>query len=474
MSFTHHAAAILSIGDEISLGQSLDTNSKWIADRLLQLGVTTVEHVTIGDDQPLTAETIRRLASRVDLIVSTGGLGPTLDDLTRQALADVLGEALVLDEPSLHAIETRFAARGRVMSEIQRIQATRPASARMLANPNGTAPGLHAVVSVEAQANTGEANRAGIAPAAEEPWSVVRLERRRLCDVYCLPGPPGEMKPMFEAQIAPSIRLEPGRHVATRFIHLAGIGEGDAAAKLGELMDRRRVPLVGITASGGVLTCRVRYEGSHSASDVDRMMNETDRLIRGALGLHVFGDGDETVVSAVLNELRARGEALACVESCTGGLVSQMVTDVPGSSDVFLGGIVTYSNEVKTGFADVPRDLIAAHGAVSEPVARAMALGGARRTGATRCLSITGIAGPAGGSDEKPVGTVHIALASIAGGVPHVLSRRFLFTGSRHDIRNRSAMTALVMLLFAMRGSLDDMALLWEHTGQVSGAKRLS
>ena len=444
MASYHQHAAILSIGDELSLGQSLDTNSRWVADRLTNLGVTTIEHVTIGDDESLTADTFRRLASRADLIVSTGGLGPTLDDLTRQALASVLGEVLITDDEALATLIARFTARGRVMSDLQRLQSLRPPSARMLPNPNGTAPGLHAVVKIPAGSSS-----------ASSPRSV---------DVFCLPGPPGEMKPMFEAQVTPAIRLEAGRRVMTHFIHLAGIGEGDAAAKLGQLMDRARVPLVGITASGGVLTCRVRYDGVLDESEVKRLIDDTDQLIRQALGVHVFGQGSDTVVSSVLNDMASRGETLACVESCTGGALGQMISDVPGSSSVFIGGLVTYSNELKTALADVPVELLAAHGAVSEPVARAMASGGLRRTGASRCLSITGIAGPAGGTTAKPVGTVYIGMASAnaAGAESAVEVRRFAFTGSRADVRQRAAMTAMVMLLFSLRGSLSQMKLLWE------------
>lgn len=454
MASYHQHAAILSIGDELSLGQSLDTNSRWVADRLTNLGVTTIEHVTIGDDEALTADTFRRLASRADLIVSTGGLGPTLDDLTRQALANVLDESLITDADALATLIARFTARGRVMSDLQRLQALRPPSARMLPNPNGTAPGLHAVVKIPADsssASSGESSNRG----ESSPRSV---------DVFCLPGPPGEMKPMFEAQVTPAIRLEPGRRVITHFIHLAGIGEGDAATKLGTLMDRARVPLVGITASGGVLTCRVRYDGVLDEAEVKRLIDDTDQLIRQALGVNVFGQGTDTVVSSVLNEMASRGETLACVESCTGGALGQMISDVPGSSSVFIGGLVTYSNELKTALAEVPAELLAALGAVSEPVARAMASGGLRRTGASRCLSITGIAGPAGGTTAKPVGTVYIGMASANrnGGEPAVEVRRFAFTGSRADIRQRAAMTAMGMLLFSLRGSLSQMKLLWE------------
>ncbi|MGE3108000.1 MAG: CinA family nicotinamide mononucleotide deamidase-related protein [Phycisphaerales bacterium] len=432
----HSRAAIVSIGDELSLGQNLDTNSKWLAERLMRLGIITLEHVTVGDDEALTAESFSRLARRADVLISTGGLGPTLDDLTRQSLARVLREPLVTDDDALHTLQARFAARGRTVPDLQRAQAARPATARMLPNPNGTAPGLHAVLTTS--------------PA-------------HATDVFCLPGPPGEMKPMFESHVLPALCPPHGRRASTRFIHLAGIGEGDAAARLGSLMDRARMPIVGITASGGILTCRVRYEGSDDDAAVRSKIDETVSAIRHVLGPHIFGQADDTIMTAVLAELASRNETLASVESCTGGMLGQIITDAPGASRVYLGGLVTYSNDLKAALADVPRDLIAAHGAVSEPVARAMALGGLHRSGAARCLAITGIAGPHGGTPAKPIGTVFISLASRRDHAPaDVLVRHFAFTGQRADIRQRAATTALVMLLFELRGSLSGLNLLWQ------------
>ncbi|MBC7771990.1 MAG: CinA family nicotinamide mononucleotide deamidase-related protein [Pyrinomonadaceae bacterium] len=446
---SHTHAAIVSIGDELTLGQSLDTNSKWLADRLMSLGITTIEHMTIGDDQAQTAETFRRLARTAPLILTTGGLGPTLDDLTRQALADVLGETLIIDDDAMQTLRARFAARGRTLSEIQRIQAHRPPSASMIPNSNGTAPGLQATIRVGVMA-TGAENNHGAS------------------DIFCLPGPPGEMKPMFENHVLPRLRAESGMTVMTRFIHLAGIGEGDAAAKLGSLMDRARNPLVGITASLGVLTCRVRYQGPLAASEAAGQMDETDRLIRSMLGAHVFADGPATLVGSLLALLKTRDEKLVTVESCTGGMLGEFITDVPGASAVYEGGFVTYSNSLKSELAGVAKEIIESHGAVSEQTARAMSLGGLARLGANHCLAITGVAGPEGGTQSKPVGTVFIGLASRREeqvGAQIVQVRRFLINGTRDDIRRRAAMAALTMLLFWLRDGEtggEKFKLLWE------------
>jgi nicotinamide-nucleotide amidase len=437
MSFSHRRAAIVSIGDELVLGQNLDTNSKWLSDRLMQFGITSVEHVTVSDDLAQTAGAFARLATSADLIISTGGLGPTLDDLTRQALAQLLGEELILDHTALEALKARFEARGRKMSDVQKIQACRPASARMIPNAWGTAPGLRATIKVS----------------------------EKEADVFCLPGPPGEMKPMFETHVASSLRPDSSRRVVTRFVHLTGIGEGDAGVKLGDLMDRSRNPLVGITVAGSVMTCRVRYEGELGADEAAALVEKTAAGIRSRLGDYVFGEGNDTLAGVIVREMKSRGRTLTTVESCTGGLLAGAITDVPGSSAAFVGGFLTYSNELKEKLAGVSRDDLRAHGAVSEQVARAMAVGGLERTGATNCLAVTGIAGPDGGTPEKPVGTVYIAHAWRGDrDAVEFDVRKFFTPGTREEVRRRSVFAALQMVrlwLADRRGQ----KLLWEAAG---------
>lgn len=464
----HRTAAVLSIGDELALGQTLDTNSAWIADQLFLAGVRTAEHATVDDDEPRTAQALERLAAAHDLVVVTGGLGPTADDLTRFALARVLsggpdaprGE-MVEDEAALAVIRAWFARRPGGMPAANAVQALRPVAAACLPNPFGTAPGLFA-----------------------------RVERLG-CDVLCLPGPPREMQPMFAAEVLPRVRRDAGLRIAARLILTFGLGESLAAQRLGPLMDRDRaergLPLVGTTASRGVVTCRLRHEAA--TDDLLRAaLDDTEAQVNAALGPAVvarrdLAAGDEGDVTNALPEtvvglLRARGERLAVVESCTGGLLGEIVTAVAGSSHAFAGGWITYSNEMKSALVGVDPAVFAAGGpgAVSAECAAAMARGGLTRAAAgdapgqpqtAHALAITGIAGPGGGSDEKPVGTVFIALAS-TGHETEV--RRFLFRGGRDAIRDWSARTALGMLRLRLRGLT--MPLLGEVAGATPTASR--
>lgn len=420
MSHEHRLAAILAMGDELSLGQKLDTNSRWIAQQLVDRGIVPVEHVTVPDDLDLTAQTFRRLAERVDVIVSTGGLGPTADDLTRQALAAAAGDTLVEDLVALEQIKVWFHGRGRNMPELNRVQALRPSRATMLPNPNGTAPGI-----------------AGSIVAAG-----------RVCDVFCLPGPPGEMTAMFESAVVPALRTATGKSVRIRIFQTIGLGESDVATRLGDLMARDRNPLVGTTASGGVISIRVRYEGR--PEEADREIDRTVSLVRDRVGDIIFAESETTIAEAIVRELHRRNEKVLVVESCTGGMLGSMIADVPGASEVFVGGWITYSNEMKTREILVPPHFITEYGAVSRQVADAMAQGGLEKTDADHCLAITGVAGPGGGTPEKPVGTVWISLQF--GTNPTTDTRRFKMTGSRAAIREWSARSALAMLWFHLAG----------------------
>ncbi len=412
---THARAAIVASGDEIILGQTSDTNSRWLADRLASLGVPTVEFAAVGDDRGLLARTLARLAAAADLVVVTGGLGPTADDLTRSALADALGDALVEDPAALAQVREYFRARGRDMPDLNRVQAQRPSRARCLPNPVGTAPGLHATLT-----------------AAPD----------RLCDVFCLPGPPPEMHPMFESFVVPALRADPARLIATRAVHCVGIGESDLATRLGPLMARDANPLIGTTASRGVVSARIRYIGP--ATGARASLDRAEDLVRRAAGHFVFGIDADSLASAILSLLRARSETLAVVESCTGGGLAHALTDIPGSSDAFVGGLVTYSNDLKSRLAGVPPETLAAHGAVSRETALAMAKGGLDRTDASHCLAITGVAGPRGGTPDKPVGAVWIARASRTG--PPADAREFRFLGDRASVREWACISALAML----------------------------
>lgn len=446
----HSVAAIVSSGDEIITGQLLDTNAHWLAQRLLEHGIIAVERATIGDDAQTIAETLRRLAARYPLIVMTGGLGPTEGDLTRQGLAMAMGEELVRDDSTHAALTAMLARRGREMTSLQARQAMRPKSARCLSNAMGTAPGLCARLRV----GGGECRGA---------------------DVVCLPGPPGELQPMWREQVAAMLRPPAGRTVVTRLLRVVAMPEAEAVRRLGPLMARDRHPLVGITASQGVLTLRMRFDAVGTREEAQAALDADEREARAALGVHVLSGEPESVAACIVGKLAARGRRLVVAESCTGGLLAAAITAVPGASAVFEGGWLVYSNGAKVRELGVGEELIASKGAVSAEVAAAMAVGALRRSGgaavATDALAVTGIAGPDGGSASKPVGTVCVARASTVsaapspGGAAHnqVEVRTFLFPGNREDVRQRAAQSALVMLYLAMvQGEGAPIALNWQ------------
>ncbi|GIW74264.1 MAG: CinA-like protein [Phycisphaerales bacterium] len=430
-------AVVVAVGDELVLGEKLDSNSQWLADRLTAAGLSVVEHRTLPDDRRAIAGAIAELARRFDAVVVGGGLGPTADDLTRAALADALGalaghpEPLVQDAQALSAIEAVFARQGRPMPPTNAQQAYRPASARCLPNAMGTAPGLLARPVVDG--------------------------RTRL--IACLPGPPVEMRAMFESQLAGVLSSLPGsRALAMTLVLVFGLGESELAERLADLMHREHNPQVGTTASAGVVACRVRADpsrpvrGPYAGQDLSDAVEQAVAIIESRCAGHVACRGLAEPAQAVLAEAAGLGVQVVTAESCTGGLLGRLLTDPPGSSRAYAGGWVTYSNQMKQDQLGVPRTLLETVGAVSGPVALAMARGALERSGAGLALSITGIAGPDGGTSEKPVGTVWIA-----GVMPDrpAIVRCFRFPGDRGTIRRWSAHTALFIGLLAMRGQTD-------------------
>ncbi|MFT3684673.1 MAG: CinA family nicotinamide mononucleotide deamidase-related protein [Phycisphaerales bacterium] len=432
----HTHAAILSTGDELVMGQLQDTNARWLAERLTESGVRVVEAAMVGDDLGGLVSSLRRLAGVAPVVIMSGGLGATDGDLTRQAVCEVTGDSLVVDEQTKAALSTYLASRGRAVTERQLRQAMRPSGATPLFNAVGTAPGLHAKI--------GEV------------------------DLLCLPGPPGELRPMWRDHVAPRLRPDPSRGVASRLLYVVGIPEADAADVLRDLTSRGGDITVNLTASGGVLTVRARAEGMQT-DELRTRFERTLTVVRERLRSHIVTEApasdvssNERLCAAVLDALKARGEMLSTVESCTGGMLGQMLTAIPGSSAAYLGGLVTYSNALKSKFASVSAETIETDGAVSKRVAAQMAVGGLRGTGATYTLSITGIAGPDGGSVEKPVGTVWIGLACAGEALHDADVRCFRFTGDRNDVRIRACTTALIMLVSVLRGQRAG-RLLWQH-----------
>jgi nicotinamide-nucleotide amidase len=416
-------AIILSIGDELVLGQTVDTNSAWLSQQLARIGCAVAAHVTVADDQKEIERAILDASHRCDWLIISGGLGPTEDDLTRQALAAVLNEPLELQQEWVDQLRTFFKARGRMMPESNRIQAMIPRGAKPIHNSAGTALGIDATLSRGAP-------DAGI------------------CRIMVVPGVPKEMKRMFEAHLLPAMRAAGGGAVIlSRTLHTFGLGESHVAERLGTLMRRDRNPSVGTTVSGGIVSLRVNARFA-SAEEAQRELEATSDACRNALGQLIFGQDDQTLPDVVGGLLKEKGASVCTAESCTGGLVAKMLTDIPGSSRYFSYGWVTYANAAKHQLLGVSNDLLDRHGAVSEPVVLAMALGAQERAGTTHALALSGIAGPDGGSEGKPVGTTWIALAD----AESVAARRFVFPGDREMIRDRAAKTALAWLRFKLLG----------------------
>lgn len=418
---------ILSIGDELVLGQTVDTNAAWLSAQLATIGVAVRAHITVPDHQPSIERAIRESAEVSDVLIASGGLGPTQDDLTRQALATVMGAELVLDVPWFEEMERYFTSRGRTMPAANRIQAMIPVGAHPIFNTAGTAAGLHA-----------ELRRA-----------------QGACRVFIMPGVPREMKTMFVRDILPALRGAGAGAILSRTLHTFGLGESAIAEKLGDLMDRHRNPSVGTTVSGGVVSLRInaRFDDHDEAQ---RQLDATARACREVLGDLCYGEDDQTLASVVTDLLREKDCRVATAESCTGGLLAQSLTDLPGSGTIFEYGWVTYSNTAKCQLLGVSDALLLEHGAVSIPVVRVMAEGARQRSGSDYALAISGIAGPDGGTEAKPVGTVCIALSAPGEGFAH----RFQFIGDRAMIRQRSAKMALALLRYALLGKSIPPALL--------------
>lgn len=409
-------AAILSIGDELVLGQTVDTNSAYLSAKLAERGIATRYHQTLADEQDVIAQAMVHASRLVPLIIITGGLGPTEDDLTRQALADAMGVELVEDRTSLDAIRTMMQRHGRKMADRNRIQAYHPAGTTMIPNSCGTAPGIEATL-----------NRAAI---------------------YVMPGVPREMVAMYARSVEPKL-ASAGRVILTCKINTFGNGESNVAEMLGDLCDRQRNPLVGTTVSEGIVSVRIRSvfnDGDEARAQLD----DTIEKVESALGAIAFGRDDATLQQSVIQLLRKQKRTVAAAESCTGGLVCKMLTDVAGSSAAVVGGWVTYINDMKMQQLGVQADALQQHGAVSGQIAAQMAQGALQRSGADIAASITGIAGPDGGSDDKPVGTVWIALAATDMDRPD--ARRFQLPGVREAVRDRAAKCALQMIRLHLLG----------------------
>lgn len=402
-------AEVINTGSELLLGLVTNTHLGYLAGELSPCGVTIARQVCVPDGPPVR-EALEAALDRADLVFSTGGLGPTTDDITREAAAGLLGLPLLPDEEILSGIRARFARRGLPMADRVARQAMVPAGAEVLPNPHGTAPGLYFPPSV--------------------------LGGRRARHLFLLPGPPRELRPMMTDFVLPKLRavLPSSAFRERRIYRLTGIGESQVEERIGQQLEERGDLEVGYCARPSEVDFRLIGPAP--------LLAETEAAIRNAVGEWIYSDGDP-LEAAVVRLLRGKHLTLATAESCTGGSLAGRLTDVPGASDVFLAGYVTYANEAKEATLGVPADLLSAHGAVSEPVAAAMAEGARRVSGAQFALSTTGIAGPGGGAEGKPVGTVYIGLASA--GHPTVV-RRCFFPLDRPTFKRMTTSAALDLL----------------------------
>jgi nicotinamide-nucleotide amidase len=378
----------------------------------------------VPDDQQAIEQAILESVGRCDVLICSGGIGPTEDDLTRQALASVMGVELELSETWLRKLEVFFRRIKRPMSPLNQIQAMIPRGATMIDNPNGTAAGIDA--------------------------TYVSGDQKTICRIFVMPGVPKEMKAMFTAAVLPVVRERSGGAVIlSRTLHTFGLGESSVAEKLGSLMDRKRNPSVGTTVSGGIVSLRINSR-FNSLDEATRELESTEAACRAALGSLIFGAEEETLPTVVHQLILScpQPPLIRTAESCSGGLVAKMLTDTAGSSAYFDRSFVTYSNQAKQELLGVPTTLIEQQGAVSEPVAKAMAEGARGRQPNVIALALSGIAGPGGGTPTKPVGTVCIALAHDGG----TAVRTFTLSGDREMVRDRSAKMALTMLRFHLLG----------------------
>lgn len=404
-------AEIIAVGSELLTPFRMDTNSLFLTGELNRLGIRVVHKAVVGDSNEEMVSSFEHALSRAQLVLSTGGLGPTDDDRTRETVAALLHRRLIQNDEVLHGIQERFRRFGRAMPEINARQALVPEGAQVLPNPRGTAPGLW----------------------IESGDKIIVL----------LPGPPGELRALFEAEVGPRLeRISGPERLHTRELRITGLPESEVEQRVRPLYAVYPDVETTILAASGGIELHPRIWSSDSAL-AEKVLDEMAQRMSLALGENLYsmqGEPLEAVVGRVLTENHA---TVAAAESCTGGLLAERITNVPGSSNYFLGGVVCYSNQLKTSLVDVPAEVIEAKGAVSPEVALALAEGIRRRTGATIGVGITGIAGPAGGTPEKPVGTVHIGIADAKG--PRERAFRFP-PGDRDRIRLFASQAGLDMI----------------------------
>ena len=399
-------AEILSIGTELLMGQIANTDAQYISRRLAELGVNLYRHTTVGDNPARVKEALGEAIARADIVITTGGLGPTEDDLTKEMVAEFFGLPMEMHAPSLEALTERMNRLGREITPNNYKQAMMPRGAIVMPNLRGTAPG-----------------------------AIVESEQKA---VAILPGPPHEMQDMFERQLAPYLHARTGVRIDSRFLHVCGIGESSLETLLLDLFHSEN-PTLALYCGAGEVQARLSARVGAN-EDSAPLLDPLEKEIRRRAGRAVYGEGRNlTLAAAVVNALRAAGKTVACAESLTGGMLASKLVDVPGASSVLGEAYVTYSNEAKMRLLGVSKDTLRQFGAVSAQCAREMAEGARLAAGADFALSTTGIAGPDGGTPEKPVGLVYVGVASANGCEAQELHLR----GERDWIRELTCVNAL-------------------------------
>ncbi len=403
-------AEIIAIGSELLTPYRSDTNSLWLTERLNSVGIEVQLKTVVGDDEAILEESVRDALRRSEVIISTGGLGPTEDDITRKVFARVTGRQLTLDYEVLAGIRERFSSRGFQMTPNNERQALIPQGGKVLPNPNGTAPGIK----------------------IEQEGKLVVL----------LPGPPRENQPMFDHFVMPDLeRMSRGVRIARRVLKVTGLGESALDDMIAPIYKEYTNPVTTILFTDSEIEIHLTASAETAARAEEIAEDLADRL-EEKLGYYVYSTMGESLEEVVGHRLRLKQFTIATAESCTGGLVAERITRVAGSSDYFVGSVVSYTIDAKTRLLDVPEEMIERNGAVSGEVAEAMARGVKVRTGATIGVSVTGTAGPSGGTDAVPVGTVYVGLADDV----VTTNRRLTLPGDRHLIRWRASTAALEMI----------------------------
>ncbi|MBO6235198.1 MAG: competence/damage-inducible protein A [Schwartzia sp.] len=404
-------AELVTTGSELLLGQIVNTNAAYMAQELNRMGVDVCFQTTVGDNRVRMKEVLTHALSRADLVITSGGLGPTRGDITKEVSAEVMGRTMARNEECVARLKAHFARLGREMTENNLRQAMIPEGAHIFVNQAGTAPGV----------------------ALEKDGKLL----------VNLPGPPSEMKDMFQRSLAPYLVEKYGISsiIYSRVLHTYGIGESMLETKIDDLILAQKNPTLALLVRPTGVIIRITAKAENEAA-AEALIAPVEKEIRERLGSLVYGADEEKMEEIVGKELLENKLTVAAAESCTGGLVASRLTDVAGSSGYVKGGIVSYTDEVKANTLGVPREILAEYGAVSEPTARAMAEGARKVLGADVAISTTGLAGPGGGTEKTPVGTVFIAASGVSGTV----AEKHSFTGTRGQVKFRASQAALALL----------------------------